>query len=129
MTLEETIRKEGDYKAFEYKGYKCRIIRPHKREIIHLCGYVGLPSGHKYFGEDYDNIGVEVHGGLTYSSQRLHMQPEDDLWWIGFDCGHYGDISFLKDDLHFPGDTYKDMNFVESEIKQLVDQLIKEETV
>ena len=44
-------------------------------------GYVQLPDGHPWRGLDYDNIDVEVHGGLTYASGD----------WIGFDCLHCGD--------------------------------------
>jgi hypothetical protein len=31
------------------------------------CGYVGVAEGHPAFGKDYDSVGVEVHGGLTYA--------------------------------------------------------------
>jgi hypothetical protein len=32
----------------------------------------------------------DVHGGITYSGPR----PFDpDLWWLGFDCSHFGDYS------------------------------------
>nr|DAT16591.1 MAG TPA: hypothetical protein [Caudoviricetes sp.] len=45
MTREELnaiLQKEGNYKAFEYKGYKCRILRmgegmPFEHRLFHLC--------------------------------------------------------------------------------------------
>lgn len=45
-------------------------------------GYVRVPEGHPWHGLDYDDIDVEVHGGLTYS----------DGEWIGFDTLHGWDI-------------------------------------
>ena len=46
-------------------------------------GYVKVPTNHHWYGLDYDDINVEVHGGLTYGT---------DNGWIGFDCLHSGDI-------------------------------------
>lgn len=48
-------------------------------------GYVKLPKGHPWYGKDYDDIKVSVHGGLTYSRQ------EGKYWVIGFDCAHFND--------------------------------------
>lgn len=77
----------------EPSGYKCRI----KRNPITgtLCGYVGIPRDHRFWGEDYNGTNEElyaiednVHGGLTYS------QEEDDGWWyFGFDTAHHDDFS------------------------------------
>lgn len=120
--VKKLIAEEGNYKAFEYKGYKCRIMR-RGQELVHLCGYVGLPKGHKYFEKDYDYIGVDVHGGLTYAGDSLMNQPETDLWWIGFDCAHGGDLSYLESSYQVESDEYRTMEYVENEIKKLVDQL------
>ena len=86
--IKKTIKEEGDYKAFEYKGYKCRILRPHKlmsknSNMIFLCGYVLIPKGHLAYGKGYE-IDVSVHGGITYAETTLFAQPEKG-WWIGFD--------------------------------------------
>jgi hypothetical protein len=35
----------------------------------------------------YDDINVDVHGGLTYSRE------EEELWVIGFDCAHSMDFT------------------------------------
>jgi len=80
--------------------------------------------GHKYHGMNYDNIPVDVHGGLTYS--RL---DENGSWKIGFDTAHYGDLSLhnlilFRDDSFFAEEsTYRTMKYVVEEIKKLVDQL------
>lgn len=45
-------------------------------------GYVQIPDGHPWAGLDYDEIDVEVHGGLTYGGSN---------GWVGFDALHCGD--------------------------------------
>lgn len=138
MTREELntiLQKEGNYKAFEYKGYKCRILRmgegmdPEYR-LFHLCGYVLLTKEDRCYGKEYDTIPYTVHGGFTYSSHRLHNQPEE--WWrIGFDCSHAGDLSgnyqLDKEYIFWTNSTYKTMEFVENELRQLVDQIVDDE--
>ena len=66
------------------------------------CGYIAIEPGHPDHGKDYDSVGVEVHGGLTYGSlcqedgKICHVPREGrphDVFWLGFDCAHYGDIS------------------------------------
>lgn len=132
MTREELntiLQKKGNYKAFEYKGYKCRILRmgegmdPEYR-LFHLCGYVLLTKEDRCYGKEYDTIPYTVHGGFTYSSHRLHNQPEE--WWrIGFDCAHACDISLpyqLNSELSSA--VYRTMDYVEEELKRLVDQIV-----
>lgn len=133
MTREELkaiLKKEGNYKAFEYKGYKCRIIRmgegiPFEHRLFHLCWYVLLTKEDKRYGKDWAEIPYTVHGGITYSSRKLHLQQEEDWWWIGFDCGHAGDINMVfRLERPESGFTYKTREFVEGELKQLVDQIV-----
>lgn len=52
-------------------------------------GYVALSKGHPDYGKDYDDIDVEVHGGLTFS-QEVEYQNEK-YWVVGFDTAHLGD--------------------------------------
>jgi hypothetical protein len=67
-----------------------------------LCGYVGVPPSHPLHGKQYDDVNVDVHGGLTYSrpcqedGEICHVPQEGreaEIWWFGFDCAHSGDIS------------------------------------
>ena len=37
-----------------------------------LCGYLGVPPSHPWWGKWYGDIDCEVHGGLTYSSWEDH---------------------------------------------------------
>lgn len=129
--LKHTIEGEGNYKAFEYKGYKCRILRSDIigcNNTIYLSGYVAIPKGHKYFRQDIWKKNsldeLKVHGGITYSSNKLIFQPEKNVWWIGFSCDSIGDIAFLNG-CGFADVTYKTMDYVEKELKGLVDQLKK----
>lgn len=104
-------------------GYECIVMRNNPRGF--LSGYVGVPKDHPLFGWDHaaipDDIGIEVHGGLTYSRvcdegpgprRRLvseirricHVIVEAPLehateyrahpgqWWFGFQCDHVYDV-------------------------------------
>lgn len=76
-------------KRFEYKGYPCVILM---HAIGFRTGYVGIPKGHKYYKVGYEKLmDISCHGSLTYSAKSLTDQTDTDIWWIGFDCGHYGD--------------------------------------
>jgi hypothetical protein len=59
-------------------------------------GYVIIPPGHPAHGKHYDEIDVDVHGGLTLSGPAIDWEyiPEgtpEDHWIFGFDTAHYGD--------------------------------------
>lgn len=76
----------------ELSGYKCRIVRNENTGA--LCGYVGIPKEHRFWGVSYEEsdgelneIEVDVHGGLTYSAEG-----DDGYWYFGFDTNHYNDF-------------------------------------
>lgn len=90
---------EPDRVEWRHRGLPCLIVRNHTGA---LCGYVAVPPGHPAHGAGYDSVNVDVHGGLTFAnhcdtSERALIchTPEpgepDDVWWLGFDCAHYGD--------------------------------------
>lgn len=55
-------------------------------------GYVRIPEGHEYYGKNYDDIPVNVHGGLTFSDNIFGDGKKfSDGYWVGFDTAHYGD--------------------------------------
>ncbi len=64
------------------------------------CGYVGVPPGHPWHGKNYNDVPLEAHCGLTYGSlchgSICHVpragEPAE-VFWLGFDCGHCGDLS------------------------------------
>lgn len=121
MNLEEKIKKEGNYLEWTYKAkwdnYTCMIIR---NNLGVLCGYVILTPSNDFFGVDYFDIPVRVHGGLTYSDNY------DGVWKIGFDCGHYGDlVPKISELINEDGNVYRDMEFVKKECESLADQISK----
>lgn len=63
-----------------HKGVNWRIALCPLKYFVN--GYVELPKDHPWIGKDYDEIPVEIHGGLTYSTDNV----------IGFDTGHAFDL-------------------------------------
>lgn len=119
----------------EATGLDCLIVRaPHSG---HLCGYVGVPEGHKLFGKDDQDVEVTVHGGLTFSGKCNESDKEhgichrpfpgrpDHVWWLGFDCAHLGDISpesIRRFDTDYHA-TYKTVHYVKGQCRELAKQL------
>jgi hypothetical protein len=58
-------------------------------DMGHRCGYIRIPEDHPWHGKGYDDIDVDVHGGLTFSQVAEFTSPG---YWIGFDCNHAWDI-------------------------------------
>src|SRR5262245_4121089 len=128
----------------EKTGLPCLMKRNHHGA---WCGYVAVPPGHRWHGKDYDEVPVEVHGGLTYSDRcvgepgeeichvPLSGEPED-VFWFGFDCAHSWDVVpafiplalyqqeefIVKSDL-LPPTVYRDQAFVTAEVTRLAAQL------
>jgi hypothetical protein len=90
-------KKEPHRVEWKAHGFSCLMVR--HEHCLHWCGYVGLPPGHPDYGKHYDDVEVDVHGGLTYSERcdGLVCHRSDDeapaLWWLGFDCAHWQDLS------------------------------------
>jgi hypothetical protein len=88
------------------------------------CGYVGLDQEHPDFEKHYDNIDVDVHGGLTFAG---YWEDENDgLWYVGFDAGHAQDFDYdpalgytIRPRLN------KSMTYVEEETERLAEQMAK----
>lgn len=115
----------------EWEGYRLLAVK-HPR-MGHWCGYVGVPDTHEYHGKDYDDVPVEVHGGLTYASDRAPRKDPDGLWYLGFDCAHCGDLipgiaNYVGAPYTDLGDTFKDLDFVKRECMALAAQFKSAET-
>lgn len=130
----------------EATGMPC-IIRRHPNGGF-LCGYVGVPDSHPWHGRAYnespdgpDSI-IETHYGLTYSDPCdpaeadygiCHKPGEgepDHVWWFGFDCAHYLDMSpgyrsLLKGSGLPPieSEIYRNVEYVAEECRNLAKQL------
>lgn len=83
-------------KEFIIDEFRCVIIG---QKMGHRCGYIEIPADHKYYCVEYDDVNIEVHGGWTYSEYTYNNYPTEassKSWWIGFDCGHFGDTKDLE---------------------------------
>jgi hypothetical protein len=117
-------------------GLPCLIVRG---PVGALCGYVGVPPGHRFYQVDHDSVDVESpHGGLTFDGFCQHMPDEsigvchrpapgepDAIWWLGFDCAHSGDLcpSYeARIDLDYPR-IYRDLEYVTREVTELAARL------
>lgn len=124
---------EPDFLEFvdESTGYRCFIQR--HPELKHLCGYVELPKEHKLYGKDnMDNEEIfneiDVHGGVTYTGEiRFKQQNYTIEYVVGFDCGHWTDyVPFSLPwgmNKIIANETYKDIEYVTNECKNLAKQL------
>jgi len=140
--------EEPDKKQWEDPdtGLPCLIVRNGSGA---LCGYVGVSSDHPYYkvgysgcpqncGEDWcehsPTYCIQVHGGLTFSDRCgpgpeehsiCHISEQDDVWWLGFDCGHSHDFIPGTTSLNFnsPGSSYRTIQYVEEEVAKLAAQL------
>ena len=119
-------------------GLDCLIVR---NGVGALCGYVGLPPGHPLHGKDYgeahDLADINVHGGLTFANACNESAKDGhgichvpfpgrpaDVWWLGFDCAHYMDLSPRYTHLVGETGTYRDVAYVRAECASLAGQLL-----
>lgn len=131
----------GLVKEWEAFGLLCRVLDgPFKN----YNGYVALPKSHPYWGKDYNDIPIRVHGGLTFGGQgggvaylrpyvlggkekgKLDPMswPDPNLWWIGFDTSHLGDFITYNNESHpDPCGVFWTIEMVERETEELAKQL------
>lgn len=85
-----------------------------------LCGYVAVSRAHPLWGAADDEVDCDVHGGVTWSRDRLPAKPAsadaDRPWWFGFDCAHAWDAPSF-------GGTLKGTDYVVTECERLAEQL------
>ena len=144
---------EPDKKQWQHKetGLPCLIVRGPGG---HLCGYVGISKEHPYYNvssngkrdEERNITGIspahacDVHGGLNFADFCANTDDEsigichtpcpgepDNVWWLGFDCGHFGDVSpgelKRKGAFRDIGEMYRSLSYVEQEVESLAYQL------
>lgn len=117
----------------EATGLPCLIVRA---PLSALCGYVGVPRNHPAYEMGYNEVEVDVHGGLSFASKCSEGEEEgtichvvepgepDDVWWLGFDCGHAFDLvpTAQHPSLRMK-QTYRDVAYVTEQCRQLAAQL------
>jgi hypothetical protein len=109
------------------------------------CGYVGVTKEHPYFEKSYSELDLSVHGGLTFDGKcsgnehgicHLVNESEDDnVWWLGFDCAHSGDLSPLYmavvnrspelQRFNQFKENYRNLEYVKEQVEVLAAQLVE----
>lgn len=132
--MEKPWENEPNYEAFTHRGYQGIVKR--NSHMLTLCGYIGVPKTHPFYGRDYDSVYgyLDCHGGLTFSGQFEDFPH----WFFGFDCAHAGDLMPSMFDLFaargkeenslFGGllverDVYRTFDYVKSHVIQMANQL------
>lgn len=140
---------EFDVVKFYFKDYKCMVFRVVTQEPFvegvcfggHFCGYVFLHGNHSFSGENFQDLDIDCHGGITFSE----FAQEEGAHLIGFDCAHSGDYvpsmeklkkqyrlkaeiapipkEFEKYSIFNP--VYRNVEFCVNECKSIVNQLIE----
>lgn len=94
----------------------------------HPTAYIEIPRNHKCYIKSYNDIDIEVHGGLTYSKEYLYISEEqklDNSWFIGWDYAHCGD--YLGYEKIFPSYLQtEDKKWTTEEIQQEVFKVCKQ---
>lgn len=126
---------EPDHVEFETDGVPCIL---HRNRFGTWCGYAAVPPGHPAHGKGWSDVDVRVHGGITYADSCngtvCHVPKPgepDDVWWLGFDCGHSSDQSprmlMLDAQLGFRGfsswGTYRTVDYARAQTEGLARQL------
>jgi hypothetical protein len=83
-------------------GLPCLAVRS---DLGNWCGYVGVSPDHPDHGKGYDDVDVEIHGGLTFAAG----------------CGHSDNES--EGICHVPAKTYKPLPYVRAECAGLAAQV------
>ncbi len=125
-------------KRFEYRGIPCVILF---QTMGFRTGYIGLPGD-----VNVDEDSLDCHCGITYIEKNLHYQKDENITWVGFDCGHacdgydiesmkkyFGHDPEFMQMFGFMENYYKTMNesyefrtleYCENECKRMVDQYL-----
>lgn len=131
---------EPDRAQWAHAGYACLILRhPHHG---YLCGYVGVDRAHPAYGKHplQEEVKASAHQGLNYGALcdgLICHVPEpgmpDDVWWLGFDCGHSWDLAPAREARErargwAPVDSplqpqYRTLAYVQGQCERLAEQL------
>lgn len=72
---------------FIYRGHECICVL---NRFGIRCGYVSVPDEVSYEDNKYEGL-IVCHGGLTFAGPLIKEIKPKFTYYIGFDCGHYGD--------------------------------------
>ncbi len=70
----------------KYKNYNYYILSLG----THPTAYIEIKNNSKFFKKEYEQINLNVHGGLTYSNNYLYLNENTKIngWFIGWDYAH-----------------------------------------
>lgn len=71
---------------FNVDGVECIIIFGRSG---YRCAYVGVPETSKFYCEHYDTLRTKCRYELTWGNFINGNGFNPELYYIGFDCGHY----------------------------------------
>jgi hypothetical protein len=112
-------------KEWEFVGLKCAVVL--NREHEHRCGYVRVSPNHPEHGKDYNDVDVDVHGGLTFGGIEPCEHEDGQGFWFGFDCAHCDDMEyepgFIPDRLK---DLYEKYSSIHGEHYWTLDEVVVE---
>lgn len=142
--IEPVWEDEPDYLEGSYGDVPWFIQR--QPILKHLCGYIVVNEHHPWYGQlfIYDGNDIIVHGGITYTDDKLPGSGEVKEranttstkfaggWFIGFDCSHAWDYvpgldSLLHGDMHFYDNLdveYRTIEYVRAQCELLAQQAI-----
>ena len=107
----------------KYNGYEYYILSLES----HPTAYIEIPKGFELYGVYYDNIDLDVHGGLSYSDEYLKISDDtiSDSWFIGWDYSHSIDYVEYKDVTNYDKEILKKWTTEEiiEECKNAIDLL------
>ncbi len=85
MVYQEKRKIEILYEGL-YLGFQFYILNLG----THPTAYIEIPRTSKLYGKGYNDIDLDVHGGLTYANSDLNG-VKNNSWFIGWDYAHCGD--------------------------------------
>ena len=100
-------RKKEDYESLMGMKFSERYIEKLSKRLI--CD--------KEYCEHTPESIIDVHGGITFAGE-WPRHGGSDIWWFGFDCGHFGDFSPGVSYSH-SDDIYRDEDYVRDECRKM----------
>ncbi len=99
----------------------------------HPTAYIGVEKGHKLYGEKYDDVDIDVHGGLTFCGiyETIYFKDPlyNEIYWFGWDYAHMGDYlgwdSITPAGLRSPTDKKWKFYEVMQEVTKAIEELEK----
>lgn len=124
--MEIKFKKEMVYEPYHFAETICEgnidgIDFKIKSLGSHPTAYVKVPKDSIYYGEHYDDIPIDCHGGLTYS------RTEEDGYWIGWDYAHFGDYCYSFFTVFNSEERKYTVNDILKDVKSVVKQLNERE--